>query len=83
MMIQSQEQILLVISDSQVTFLLERVLRSMGYAIKAVEDRAGALKAMDLLYPSLVILGEKIGGSSGIELAAEMVRRSPSTPGTR
>jgi signal transduction histidine kinase/FixJ family two-component response regulator len=80
MMIQSQEQILLVISDSQVTFLLERVLRSMGYNIKAVEDRAGALKAMDLIYPSLVILGEKIAGSSGIELAAEMARRSPSTP---
>jgi signal transduction histidine kinase/FixJ family two-component response regulator len=80
MMIQSQEQILLVISDGQVTFLLERVLRSMGYNIKSVEDRAAALKAMDLIYPSLVILGEKITGSSGIELAAEMARRSPSTP---
>lgn len=80
MMIQSQEQILLVISDSQVTFLLERVLRSMGYNIKTAQDRAGALKSMDLLAPSLVILGEKIADTSGIELAADMARRNPSMP---
>jgi two-component system, OmpR family, phosphate regulon sensor histidine kinase PhoR len=80
MMIQSQEQILLVITDSQVTFLLERVLRSMGYNIKAAQDRAGALKAMDIMYPSLVILGEKIDDTSGIELAAEVSRRNPSLP---
>jgi two-component system NtrC family sensor kinase len=80
MMIQSQEQILLVLSDGQVTFLLERVLRSMGYNLKTAQDRATALKSMEGMSPALVILGEKIGDTSGIELAAEMSRRSPAMP---
>ena len=79
-MIQNQEQILLVISDTQVTFLLERVLRSMGYNVKIVQDRSGALKAIEVFAPALTILSEKLADTSGIELAAELGRRNPSMP---
>lgn len=79
-MIQSQEQILLAISDAQVTFLIERVLRSMGYNVKIAQDRAEVLKGVETIYPSLVILGEKLADTTGIDLAAEIVRQNPSIP---
>ena len=79
-MIQTQEQILLVIYDAQVNFLLERVLRSMGYGVKIVQDRAGAIKALEEPFPSLVILADKVAETTGIELAGEIARRNPSLP---
>jgi two-component system NtrC family sensor kinase len=79
-MIQSQEQILLVISEPQVTFLIERVLRSLGYNVKIAQDRASTLKILETVYPSLVILGEKLADTTGIELAAAIVHQNPSLP---
>jgi signal transduction histidine kinase/FixJ family two-component response regulator len=79
-MIQSQEQILLVIAEAQVTFLVERILRSIGYNVKIVQTRADALKSLETTAPSLVILGEKLTDANGVDLAGEIAHRNPTVP---
>jgi len=79
-MMQHQELILLAISEAQVTFLIERVLRSMGYNVKIAQDRDSALKLLESNTLSLVFLGEQLEQVSGIELAGEILRRNPSLP---
>jgi signal transduction histidine kinase/FixJ family two-component response regulator len=79
-MAQSQEQILVVVSDGQVSFLLDRVLKSMGYTVQVITDRMSALKSMDVYMPALVVVGEKLNDASGLEFATELIRRNPSMP---
>lgn len=77
---QVQEQILMVISEQQIAFLLERVLRSMGYLPRVAADRGGALKTLETFAPSLILVGEKLSDGSGLDLSAELARRYPSVP---
>ncbi|MBN1371719.1 MAG: GAF domain-containing protein [Anaerolineaceae bacterium] len=79
-MAQSQEQILVVVSDGQVSFLLDRVLKSMGYDVQVITDRASALKSLDMHIPALVVVGEKLNDISGLDFAADLLRRNPSMP---
>lgn len=80
MVAQNQEQIFVVTSDAQVTFLLERVLKSMGYTFRGGQDRASVLKDMETYMPSLVILGERLNDGSGLDLAKDLGRRYPNLP---
>ena len=42
-----KENILVVMADPQVTFLLERVLKSEGYTVVISQDQTGALRGME------------------------------------
>ncbi len=79
-MAQSQEQILVVVSDGQVSFLLDRVLKSMGYDVQVITDKASALKSLDMHIPALVVVGEKLNDMPGLDFAADLLRRNPSMP---
>ena len=79
-MSENPDPILLVISDTQVTYLLERVLHSKGYTVKIAQDRAAVMNAVDTFFPCLAILGEKLNDIDGIDLAAEISRHKPGIP---
>ncbi len=79
-MTNTQDHILIVISDAQVNFLLDRVLRSVGYSVGVVQDGATALKQAGTIPPNLVILGERLNDGQGIDFAAEFSRRYPAIP---
>lgn len=80
MMTNSQDHILVVISDTQINFLLDRVLRSVGYGVTMLQDGAAALKQAAHNQPSLVILGERVNDGQGLDFAAEFARRFPALP---
>lgn len=77
---QNQGLILLIISETQVTFLLERMLRSLGYDVQTCPDRASALQKLPSINPTLVFLGEKLPDATGLSLAGDILRRFPSAP---
>lgn len=77
---QNQELILTVISDTQVTFLLERMLKSLGYTVQSCPDRQTALKVLPVINPTMVFLSEKLSDGSGLALASDVLRRYPSAP---
>ena len=75
-----KETILVVISDSQVTFLLERVLISTGYNVAVCLDSAAAQKELDSGSPALMILGEQLSDADGLEFASSVLRQYPAVP---
>jgi two-component system phosphate regulon sensor histidine kinase PhoR len=75
-----KDQIILVISDPQVRFLVERVLATGDHIVRACQDRAQALETVETVTPNLFIISERLIDSSGIEFAAELVRRFPTAP---
>jgi two-component system NtrC family sensor kinase len=76
----TQAHILVAISDQQITFLLERVLKSAGYAISLQENPASIQRTVELNPPTLIILGETVGNASGMEIASALLRRFPAIP---
>ncbi len=76
----SKEQLLVVISDFQIKFLLERVLLSSGYQVTLCQDRASAQKILRTTVPGLIIMSEKLDDSNGLEFANELSKRLPGVP---
>jgi len=76
----SKEQVLVVISDFQIKFLLERVLLSSGYQVTACQDRVSAQKILRTTVPALIIMSEKLDDSNGLEFANELSKRLPGVP---
>ncbi|HMD89385.1 MAG TPA: ATP-binding protein [Anaerolineaceae bacterium] len=76
----SKEQLLVVISDFQIKFLLERVLMSAGYQVTLCQDRASAQKILRTTVPALIIMSEKLDDSNGLEFANELSKRLPGVP---
>jgi two-component system phosphate regulon sensor histidine kinase PhoR len=75
-----KEQIYVVMSDQQVNFLLERILRGAGYAVTVVQEKESALKQLEKASPSLLIVGEKLADGDGLELSRTLLERYPSLP---
>jgi two-component system, OmpR family, phosphate regulon sensor histidine kinase PhoR len=76
----STSQIYVIISDPQITYLLERVLRSTGYAVTVLQDKASADPALEKAVPDLVIVGDKLSDSSGLDIARILSERFPAVP---
>jgi signal transduction histidine kinase/DNA-binding response OmpR family regulator len=74
------EKIIVMITDPQVTYLLERVLKSIGYEVALRPDRASAAKEIEAGTPSLTIISEQLNDVDGIALAAEMLEQYPGIP---
>jgi DNA-binding response OmpR family regulator len=75
-----KETILVVISDSQVTFLLARILKSTGYNVAVCLDTTSAQKELDSGSPALLILGEQLSDSDGLDFASSVLRQYPAVP---
>ncbi len=76
----TQPHILVAISDQQINFLLERVLKSAGYSIALEQNPASLQRMIETATPSLVILGEKVGDTNGLDLAGTLLHRYPAVP---
>ncbi|TLN16766.1 GAF domain-containing protein, partial [bacterium] len=76
----TQAHILVAISDQQITYLLERVLKSADYTVNVQQSAAAIQRTIELTPPSLVILGEKIEDINGLDFAAALLHRYPSVP---
>jgi two-component system, OmpR family, phosphate regulon sensor histidine kinase PhoR len=77
---QFQEKVLLVISENQITFLMERMLKSMGYAVETSPSRESALETLKSSKPSLAILAETLPDITGLDFAAELAHAHASLP---
>jgi two-component system phosphate regulon sensor histidine kinase PhoR len=80
MVTNQKETILVVISDPQVTFLLERVLKSTGYNVTVCLDSVSAQKGLNSGSPALLILGEELSDGDGLEFASTVLRQYPAVP---
>jgi two-component system, OmpR family, phosphate regulon sensor histidine kinase PhoR len=76
----SKESVFVIISDNQANYLLERVLRSAGYAVTSARDKLTSEKLIETSQPSIVIIGEKLTDGNGLELARNLIRRFPALP---
>jgi signal transduction histidine kinase/DNA-binding response OmpR family regulator len=74
------EKIIVMINDPQVTYLLERVLKSIGYEVVLCSDRPSVLKEMEEASPSLVIVGEQANQPSVVEVSSEILEKYPGIP---
>ncbi len=79
-MLGPREPILVITSDPQVNFLLERMLKSFNYNVLTAQERETALRLLDVNLPALIIVSEKLQDVDGLEFAAELIRRFPATP---
>jgi signal transduction histidine kinase/DNA-binding response OmpR family regulator len=76
-----KEKILVMINDQQINYLLERVLRSIGYEVQACITREIARRELNSVNAaSLVILGEQISDGVGIQFAGELLTDFPGIP---
>ncbi len=78
--IQQKESIIVVISDPQVNFLLERVLKSAGYYVTICPDSAAAQRELAKGGSTLMILGEKLNDVPGLDFGAAVLRQNPAMP---
>ena len=74
------DHVLVVISEPQVSVLLDRVIRAAGYTVTVYQDGNSALKQARLINASLVILGERLRDGPGVNFAAEFGRSFPALP---
>ena len=72
--------ILLAFDDVQTVQLLERALRAASFNVAIVQNQEGLNKSLQETTPTLVVLGEHLKGSSGLDLAQPMLERFPTLP---
>jgi two-component system NtrC family sensor kinase len=75
-----KETVLVVTSDSQINFLLERFLKSAGFNITICSNSAAAQKELAGVNPTLMVLGEKLSDAQGLDFAAIVLRQYPAVP---
>ena len=79
----AQGELVLVIEDDvMVRTMTRRALEDAGYSVKEAEDGAAGLRMLrEHGAPVVAVLSDLVmPGMSGVELAAEVVRRRPGTP---
>jgi len=72
--------ILLALDESPFLQLGERALRSAGYDTTVAHDREGLARALQASSPSLLLIGERLHGESGLQLSAAQLERFPTLP---
>jgi two-component system, OmpR family, phosphate regulon response regulator PhoB len=73
---EAQVKILIVEDDPDICDLLKRVLESDGYQVETASDSAGALKAVAMGVPDLVLLDVVLGGEDGRDLLVKLREKS-------
>ncbi|MHB0922783.1 MAG: ATP-binding protein [Bellilinea sp.] len=74
------KNILVIISNPQVNYLLERVLQSAGYTVSKYSTFRDANKHLEKGNSNLIIIGETVENQSGLEEAAKIIERYPAIP---
>ncbi len=74
------EKIIVMITDPQVNYLLERVLKSIGYEVVFIPDFASAVTEIEAGTPSLIIISEQLNETSGINVSAAILEQFPGIP---
>ena len=77
---QGKPLILLALDESPFLQLGERALFSAGFETAVVHERQGLARALQGSSPSLLLIGEQLGGESGLDLATEQLERFPTLP---
>lgn len=78
---QTTDTILIATPNPQVNFLLERIIRSMGYGVFVCADRASLKTLPSGLTPTMMFISEKMDGESAeLETARELSQRFPAAP---
>lgn len=72
--------ILLALDESPFLHLGERALRSAGFETVVAHNRDGLTRALQVSNPNLLLIGERLAGESGLQLAAEQLERFPTLP---
>ncbi len=72
--------ILLALDESPFLELGRRALHSAGYETAVAHDAKGLARALQASTPSLLLIGERLLGESGLELAAAQLERFPTLP---
>ncbi len=80
MAFEDKDQVLVIVSDPQVGYLLERVVGSLGHPVTVCKDGDTAKEALKMISPTLMICGQKNGGGSNSEFAAMLARELPTVP---
>lgn len=75
----SGPRILVVEDEPQLRFALRRYLEESGYAVREVEDGAGALREFGSFKPDVVLLDLMLPDTSGVDICRE-IRRASETP---
>jgi signal transduction histidine kinase/DNA-binding response OmpR family regulator len=75
-----KEKIVVLITDEQVTYLLKRVLESIGYDVILCAERGATFTELEAGNTSLVIVSEQLEAASGIDLSAEILEKYPNVP---
>jgi len=72
--------ILLALDESPFLELGRRALHSAGYETAIAHDGQGLTRALQASTPSLLLIGERLRGESGLALAAAQLERFPTLP---
>jgi two-component system, OmpR family, phosphate regulon sensor histidine kinase PhoR len=76
----TKDHILVLVADSQIRFLLERVLASTGYSFTFCKNSQELGTYLKTQNPILAIFHERLENDSGINLAASVTARIPGIP---
>ncbi len=72
--------IFLALDESPFLELVKRALHASGFETADTHDRIGLEHTMQEISPSLLLIGERLAGESGIKLATEQIERFPTLP---
>jgi len=75
-----KDHILAIISENEISFLLEPVLKSLGHQVVLFEDQKSANKHLTTETPLLVIVSEKLSDGSGVDFAYNFLQKLPLVP---
>ncbi len=75
-----KDHILAIISETEISFLLEPVLKSLGHQVVLFEDQKSANKHLTTETPLLVIVSEKLSDGSGVDFAYNFLQKLPLVP---
>jgi two-component system NtrC family sensor kinase len=75
-----KDHILAIISDTDTSFLIEPVLKSLGYQVIFCEDQKSARKHLTTETPILVIVAEELTDGNGVDFAYNFLQKLPLVP---
>ena len=75
----SKPRVLVVEDEAQIRFALRRNLEEAGYAVREVEDGAGALQEVGAFKPDVILLDLMLPDTSGVDICRQ-IRLDHETP---
>ncbi len=75
-----QGAIVIITSDPQVSYLLERILSPGGYLVRIENDPAQAWSKIEIQPPDLIIISQALEQENGLKIAGQISARLPGLP---